>query len=390
MSGECLRGITWNHSRALPPLVAAAQRFEELHPQIRIVWEKRSLDEFGHASLAELTRAYDLLIVDHPMLGDAHRDRSLVDLRPQLSSADLATLESDALGACFASYHFEDTLYALPVDAAAPAASYRADLLERDRLQVPGTWDQVIELAHRGLVRMPGFPADLFLNFMGMCISRGSFAGGADGLFHRETAVLCLEEMRELASLMPETIYGMNPIGLYEAMAAGDGFAYCPFAYTYSNYARPGFAAHQLLFSHPVPLRDETPMRTVLGGTGIAVTAVCTHKEEAIAFCLFVTGQNCQSHVYGVCGGQPASNAAWHNPLLNQMSGNFFERTLASIESAYVRPRYPGYIILQRTAGVPIAAFLRGEATATQTLDGMDSLYRQSLTGAQSQGALVQ
>jgi multiple sugar transport system substrate-binding protein len=72
------------------------------------------------------------------------------------------------------------------------------------------------------------------------------------------------------------------------------------------------------------------------------------------------------------------------------MSGNFFKRTLASIESAYVRPRYPGYITLQRTAGVPIAAFLRGEATAAQTLDSMDSLYRQSLTGAQSQGALIQ
>jgi hypothetical protein len=71
--GPCLRGITWNHSRAFPPLAAAAQRFEELHPQISIVWDKRSLDEFGHASLdefghaslAEFTRAYDLLIVDH-------------------------------------------------------------------------------------------------------------------------------------------------------------------------------------------------------------------------------------------------------------------------------------------------------------------------------------
>jgi multiple sugar transport system substrate-binding protein len=371
-------------------LVAAAQRFEELHPRVSIVWEKRSLDEFGHSGLAELTRTYDLLIVDHPMLGDAHRDRSLVDLRPQLSPADLAALEADALGACFASYRYEDTLYALPVDAAAPAASFRPDLLERDSLQVPGTWDQVIELARRGLVRMPGFPADLFLNFMGMCVSRGSSVASGDRLFDHPIATRCLEELRELASLMPETIYGMNPIGLYEAMAAGDDFACCPFAYSYSNYARPGFATHQLLFSNPVPLRDGTPLRTVLGGTGIAVSAACAHKEEAIAFCLFVTGHNCQSHAYGMCGGQPASNAAWHNSLLNQMSGNFFKRTLASIESAYVRPRYPGYITLQRTAGVPIAAFLRGEATAAQTLDSMDSLYRQSLTGAQSQGALIQ
>ena len=31
-----LRGITWNHTRGLVPMVAAAQRFEELNPGVRI------------------------------------------------------------------------------------------------------------------------------------------------------------------------------------------------------------------------------------------------------------------------------------------------------------------------------------------------------------------
>ena len=390
MSGLRLRGMTWNHSRALPPLVAAAQRFEELQPELQIVWEKRSLDEFGHAGLTELTQSYDLLIVDHPMLGEVHRGGTLLDLRPRLRAAALDELERDALGSCLEGYRYEGCLYALPVDAAAPAASFRADLLERNGLQVPETWDQVIELARQRLVRMPGFPADLFLNFMGMCVSRGSSVASGDRLFDHPIATHCLEELRELASYMPDSIYELNPIGLYEAMATGDGFAYCPFAYTYSNYARPGFAAHQLLFSNPVPLRGGPPLRTVLGGTGIAVSAACAHKEEAIAFCLFVTGLNCQSHIYGMCGGQPASDAAWHDLLLNRISGDFFKHTLASVGSAYVRPRYPGYITLQRTAGIPIAAFLRGEATAAKTLESMDCLFRQSFTGAKSQGALVQ
>jgi multiple sugar transport system substrate-binding protein len=117
----------------------------------------------------------------------------------------------------------------------------------------------------------------------------------------------------------------------------------------------------------------------VLGGTGIAVSAECTHQDAAIAFCLFVAGRDCQSHLYGMCGGQPASKTAWQNPLLNRISGNFFERTLASIESAYVRPRYPGYIALQGSAGVPIAGFLQGELNATQTVEAVDRLYRQSL-----------
>lgn len=166
MSALCLRGITWDHSRALPPLVAASQRFEELHPRIRILWEKRSLDEFGHAGLEELSRSYDLLIIDHPMLGDAHHNHTLIDLQPRLPSEALAELDSDSLGQCLASYRYENCLYALPVDAAAPAASFRPDLLKRKGHPVPANWEQVIELARHGLVRMPGFPADIFLNLM--------------------------------------------------------------------------------------------------------------------------------------------------------------------------------------------------------------------------------
>jgi multiple sugar transport system substrate-binding protein len=42
-----LRGITWGHSRGVTPLLAAAQRYEELHPGIQIQWKKRTLQEFA-------------------------------------------------------------------------------------------------------------------------------------------------------------------------------------------------------------------------------------------------------------------------------------------------------------------------------------------------------
>lgn len=383
MSTRCLRGITWNHSRALPPLVAASQRFEELHPGTRIEWEKRNLDEFGHAELAALSRQYDLLIIDHPMLGEVHRSNTLLDLQPLLSSEALTKFESDALGPCLASYRYEGCLYALPVDAAAPTASFRPDLLQRGGYQIPSTWKEVIQLARRGLVRMPGFPADLFLNLMGMCVSRGSPVALRDQLFDHAVAIRCLEELRELASWMTDEIYSMNPITIYETMATSDEFAYCPFAYTYNNYSRPGFAPNTLLFADPVALQGGTPLRTVLGGTGIAISAECADPTTAVQFCLFVAGRDCQSNLYGICGGQPASDSAWGDPLLNRISNQFFERTIASIKTAYMRPRYPGYIALQLSAGLPIIEYLRNEATAANTLQYLDDLYQQSLVISQ-------
>ena len=49
-----------------------------------------------------------------------------------------------------------------------------------------------------------------------------------------------------------------------------------------------------------------------------------------------------------------------------------------SVETAYVRPRYPGYIALQRSGGAPIIDHLRNSTTATQALEGVEELYRQS------------
>ena len=44
-----LKGITWAHSRGFTSIVAVSQRYAELHPDIDITWEKRSLQEFADA-----------------------------------------------------------------------------------------------------------------------------------------------------------------------------------------------------------------------------------------------------------------------------------------------------------------------------------------------------
>src|SRR5690348_7161049 len=66
-----LRGITWNHTRGFLPMVATAQRYEELHPKVQIMWEKRSLQAFADAPIRKLAEDFDLLVMDHPSVGEA-------------------------------------------------------------------------------------------------------------------------------------------------------------------------------------------------------------------------------------------------------------------------------------------------------------------------------
>lgn len=380
MKPDLLRGITWNHSRAFPPLVATAQRFEEQHPGKRVLWEKRSLHEFGHADITTLAHHFDILVIDHPMVGDAEAMAVLTDLLPLLSVDDLQDFQDDSLGACFSSYLYNERLYALPIDGSAPATSSRPDLLDQHGLKEPRNWGDVIELARLGWVMMPGFSADIFLNFLGLCVSRGSaIAARPEQLVDGEIGVQCLDQLCELAHLMPDEVYGMNPIALYERMTNEDSIAYCPFAYTYSNYSRNGFARRHLRFSNPVALDHTTPMRTVLGGTGIAISARCKNIPLALEYSLFVAGHKCQRTLYGMCGGQPARRSAWHDSLLNQVTHDFFSQTIASIETAYVRPRYPGYVSLQETGGGVIAEYCKHRGNARKTLEQIDALYRASL-----------
>jgi multiple sugar transport system substrate-binding protein len=178
---------------------------------------------------------------------------------------------------------------------------------------------------------------------------------------------------------MPDEIYRMNPIALYERMAKEDTIAYCPFAYTYSNYSRNGFGAKHIRFSNPVALEKDSPMRTVLGGTGIATSAGSKNTALALEYSLFVAGHTCQRTLYGICGGQPARRSAWQDPLLNQITDEFFSRTAASIETAYVRPRFPGYVNLQERAGETLVEYSRDHGNAQKALAKLDALYRASL-----------
>jgi multiple sugar transport system substrate-binding protein len=65
---------------------------------------------------------------------------------------------------------------------------------------------------------------------------------------------------------------------------------------------------------------------------------------------------------------------------LNKVTHGFFVNTLECMESAFVRPRYDGYVPLQGWAGQPITHYLRGEMTAEAALESIEARYRQSLS----------
>lgn len=375
-----LTGITWDHSRAYPPLVATAQRYEETHPGVRIRWEKRTLDEFGHTPIDQLAPRFDLIVIDHPWAGFAFENNLVRDLKPLLAPAALNDFEQNSIGATFGSYFYDGRLLALPIDAAAPTPSWRADLLERAGLSVPATWAEAVALSRRGLALIPAFNADLFLHFMMLVKSLGSNpCPDVSRIAPRPVMRTALDLLRELTEPMPRAIFDWNPIQVAERMTATDDFAWNAFAYTYNNYAREGFARARLQFGNLISFQAKSPrLRSVLGGTGIALSINCSHVETALDYAQFVASGTTQRTLYVNAGGQPSHRAAWDDLPANTIAGEFFSGTRTTQEEAFIRPRYSGYVPLQARGGNALQETLRDGRDAGATLEKLDVLYRQS------------
>jgi multiple sugar transport system substrate-binding protein len=376
-----LRGITWDHSRGYTPMVATAQRFHELHPEVEIIWEKRSLQAFGDYPLQKLVDKFDLLIIDHPFVGYAASHPILLPLDEYLPADYLQDQATNSVGASHESYSYGGHQWALATDAATPIASYRPDLLEKHKLSLPKTWDEVLELAKSGMVIVPAVAIDSLMNLYYFCVNRGISLFENEKFVDEAAGVWTLEQLHKLVSLCPSECLTRNPIKTYDALATGDKYVYCPFAYGYSNYGRLGYAEYLLAFTNVVGFETNRTGRTTLGGTGLAISANCQHKAIAVEYAKYVHDGLIQRTLYVENGGQPGHRSAWLDENANARTNSFFKNTLQTLDNAYLRPRYDGYLHFQDTGSPVIHEYLKNGSNPEQALHELQKIYEDSLKG---------
>ncbi len=374
MSTIHLRGIAWNHTRGYVPMVATAQRYHEMYPHVDIQWEKRSLQAFADAPIEVLAQTYDLLVIDHPFVGYAAAHPVLVPLDTRLSIAYMADQSNHAVGASYRSYWADEHLWALPIDAATPVSAWRPDLLDSP----PQIWSELLTLARTGAVAVPAIPIDSLMNFYMLCIALGEepFQSSHTVVSH-QIGAQALSALAELVHACDPACLTRNPIATYETLIRGEA-AYCPFAYGYSNYARNHYAVSTLRFGGLVAWHDGRRLRSTLGGTGLAVSQHSQHIDVAVDYAAYVCSAACQSNLYVHSGGQPGHRAAWQSTAVNQFCGNFFHDTLSTLDDAYLRPRYNGYLHFQDSAGPVVHEYLRNGGDCATYLTRIDELYQQS------------
>jgi multiple sugar transport system substrate-binding protein len=367
-----LRGITWDHVRGWGGLRAAADAFAATHPDVRVTWEARSLQSFADQPVEDLGR-YDLIVLDHPSIGEAVARGAVLALDEHLGREVQEERRSASVGRSFESYTWEGHLWALPIDAAAQVAAYRPDLLERAGVPVPATWEDVLRAAavlgeRRSRIVMPMIPIDAICAFLAICAAPFE----DERVVERGAGRRALAILRDVVEVAHPLSLEVNPPTLFASMSEGDDLAYCPLAFGYVTYARDDATTQPLRFA------AAPAMTGTLGGAGIAVSSGSRHVEEASAFVAFVTSPDVQHGIYVEAGGQPGHRAAWTDGEVDAAANGFFSATLPALDVAYLRPRYDGFLGFQDAAGDLVHAYLRDGGDPDVVLDGIDEAYRAS------------
>lgn len=369
-----LRGMTWDHRRAVQPLLAADRLFNERRPDVAIEWHRRPLAGFEFTPVASLAETYDLIVFDHPFIGAVAASESLVPVDDIVAPHGAAFV-----GSSLASYRMIERIWAVPIDAATQVQALRPDLLARLDAEVPRSWDEVMDVARRaeskGLKLAIGLRGvHSLMAFFALSANLGAPCAvdpGAD-FCDRAVARQAIGRLRELLAWCAPESLDWNAIEVLDAMVARDDLVLCPSVYFYATYAEADQRRPLRFHDFPGP---NGPMGTTLGGAGLGISARSSNVEAACDYARHAAEAATQ-FVFARHHGQPARVEGWEDAAINAVFADSYRNTRATHEAAWVRPRYNGYLRFQKEAGDRVEQALRSGEPADALIDALEVLSR--------------
>jgi multiple sugar transport system substrate-binding protein len=363
------RGLTWDHPRGRDALVAAAAESD-----LDLAWDVHPLSGFESTPIQEIAARYDLVVLDHPHLGDAVAHDCLQPVDGLFGASEVDGWAEASAGPSLTSYVLDGHTWALPLDAATQVAATRTDLAG----EPPRLWSEVDDLSRRAPVALSLTGPHALLTFASVCVALEEEPGGPSGFVTRRVGEQALETMAGLAARAPRHTWDLDPIGLLAGMTEDDAVVHCPLVYGYVTYADTSLARPLRFTDAPSVEADSRPGST-LGGTGLAITTRCPVTPELLDHVRHLMSAPVQEEFLPAHAGQPSARTAWTSAAVNARSGDFYRGTLATLERAWVRPRHAGYVSFQTEASEVVREAVAGATSLASALTRIDDLHLASL-----------
>jgi multiple sugar transport system substrate-binding protein len=274
------KALTWDHPRGYRALRDAAAEVA-LEQGLSIAWEKQPLEGFESHPVADLCARYDLIVLDHPHVGEAVEAGCLLPLEDVFGAAELAELGAATIGPCLSSYRYAGRLWALPLDAATQVMAYRPDLTAPMQ-----SWDEVEALVGQGGVALSLAGPHAILSFLSIATALGDPPATRDPaqLVDDETGAQVFGLMARIYAHSDRSTLALNPIGILGHMAMHDDVRVVPLVYGYVNYTR-----ERVRFANAP--RGPGGIGSTLGGTGIGISTRCQITPALLTHLRWLLGQ---------------------------------------------------------------------------------------------------
>src|ERR1700721_2810903 len=248
-------------------------------------------------------------------------------------------------------------------------------------------FDEVVQLGHKArvsekFIAVAACPIDAISLFFTLTANLGyPVAENAEPFVEEGVAKEVLDRMHALIAIAHPNSTAWNPIQLYDQMVLAPDIVYCPWAYGYSNYSRRQNLI-PLKFADAPAAGNGGCNGTQRGGTGIAVSKQSPQRDAAVAYAKWLASQEHQCGTYFLQGGQPAGPAAWTDPRIVFQGSGFFSGTLETLRTAYVRPRFDGFIRFFEAAGIEINRCLKNQVADAQLIECVKKSFAERLGSA--------
>lgn len=350
---------------------AVQAAFAQQRPDIALKIDVRPLSDFEHQGMAGVARQYDIIVYDHPFSGDIAEGGLFVPLEDALGQQLGSAADSLYAGPSLTSYRLNGHVWGAPIDAATQHAIYRADLLELTGEAVPASWHEAAALGQR--LRARGMWLGMAVQTPHALLTIGSLMANAGRPWSTDASQpLRIDEtafadayvlLQGLLPFCPPEAMDWNSIDLHDSMVARDDVVYCPCVYGYATYGESNMR-QRLSFADFAGATAPFHAGSAIGGTAAGLSRFSARGDEATALLAFLLSAPVQDELIPSHHGQAALSSSWVGAENDKQFNGFFSNVARSMDTAWIRPRHPGYITFQNEAGRLVAQALREGTTA--------------------------
>jgi multiple sugar transport system substrate-binding protein len=364
--------LNWKNRRATAPVAAAIKAYRGDHPDVEISQVIRPLSDFEHQGIEQVAKDHDIVIFDHPFCGAIAASECFLTLDDRLPELAFMSAGMNYIGPSLATYRFRDRVWGLPIDGATQHALVRKDLLGALNANLPTTHADVLKLGRqaRKQGKYLGTPVETPHALMSIFAYMANLGAPVDASDERllsipkESFIKAFDAVRHVLDLSPPEALGWNSIDLHEQMVARNDVVYAPVVYGYATYGESDNSSP--LGFGPFPgMAAPYHAGTAIGGTAMGISRHSQHQDAALAFARYMASEAVQANLVADHHGQPGGRLGWQNPGMDARYNGFFSAVTSTIDDAWTRPRYKGYVEFQRLGGEAIALALRNGEVAT-------------------------